>query len=288
LPSRPRQSPVRPPTFIRPQLYRIFSLNPCVDSILLSSISARLLDQHGQATNSPLSMPFQPKQHSIDFEVLQNHFHLPMAVVAKKFDVCLTFFKKICRQHGIKRWPYRKLRSLEKKITTLAERVEDRAEVHLTKLNDQLTQLRGLKTYDNYFASEHVAILEDRSEGEHNLAHSESEDRASTSRREPQEDAIAFDPCSALAQLAACSFQQDTRGSGDSDATMNDSSDDTSAQSQKGTWYPAKRVKRDHNDRLVKAEQPETDSRTAPHYNPMSIETLLRGATSAFKVEEAV
>lgn len=252
-------------------------------------------------------MPFQPKQHSIDFEVLQNHFHLPMAVVAKKFDVCLTFFKKICRQHGIKRWPYRKLRSLEKKITTLAERVEDRAEVHLTKLNDQLTQLRGLKTYDNYFASEHVAIsLEEHSEGEHNQTNSERNDRlASTSHREPQAAGIVFDPCSALAQLAACSFEQDTRGpqikrgqtligmglasEEDSDATMNDSSDDTSALSQKGTWYPAKRVKREHHGTIVKAEQSAMDCyQVRPSFNPMSIETLLRGATNDLKVEQSM
>lgn len=54
------------------------------------------------------------KADRITLEVLTDHFHLPMAEVAKKFDVCVTFFKRICRARGILRWPYRKLKSLEK------------------------------------------------------------------------------------------------------------------------------------------------------------------------------
>ena len=44
----------------------------------------------------------------LDLVTLEAHFHLPMQEVAKKFGVCMTFFKKICRTLGIKRWPYRK------------------------------------------------------------------------------------------------------------------------------------------------------------------------------------
>lgn len=42
-------------------------------------------------------------------EVLEAHYHLPMAEVAKKFEVCMTYFKKVCRQNGVKRWPYRQV-----------------------------------------------------------------------------------------------------------------------------------------------------------------------------------
>jgi len=45
----------------------------------------------------------------LDLVTLEAHFHLPMQEVAKKFGVCMTFFKKICRGLGIKRWPYRKV-----------------------------------------------------------------------------------------------------------------------------------------------------------------------------------
>ena len=47
----------------------------------------------------------------LDLPTLEAHFHLPMQEVAKKFGVCMTFFKKMCRQLGIKRWPYRKVSS---------------------------------------------------------------------------------------------------------------------------------------------------------------------------------
>jgi len=53
------------------------------------------------------------KAAKITLEVLQDHFHLPMAEVAKKFDVCLTYFKRVCRSHGVNRWPYRKIKSLQ-------------------------------------------------------------------------------------------------------------------------------------------------------------------------------
>jgi len=52
------------------------------------------------------------KAAKITKEVLESHFHLPMAEVAKKFQVCLTYFKKVCRSHGVKSWPYRKVYSV--------------------------------------------------------------------------------------------------------------------------------------------------------------------------------
>merc|ERR1712166_940747 len=64
--------------------------------------------------------PMQIKQ-TLTFEVLQEHFHIPMSEVAKKFGVCSTVFKRMCRTHGIKRWPFRKLQSLERQMLALNE-----------------------------------------------------------------------------------------------------------------------------------------------------------------------
>eukprot|EP00285_Hemiselmis_virescens_P004662 CAMPEP_0173416720 /NCGR_PEP_ID=MMETSP1356-20130122/85535_1 /TAXON_ID=77927 ORGANISM="Hemiselmis virescens, Strain PCC157" /NCGR_SAMPLE_ID=MMETSP1356 /ASSEMBLY_ACC=CAM_ASM_000847 /LENGTH=228 /DNA_ID=CAMNT_0014379035 /DNA_START=694 /DNA_END=1376 /DNA_ORIENTATION=+ len=47
---------------------------------------------------------------------LTQYLHLPEKAVAKQLGICLTSLKKLCRQHGITRWPYRKLKSLDKKI----------------------------------------------------------------------------------------------------------------------------------------------------------------------------
>lgn len=181
-------------------------------------------------------MPFQPKQHNIDFDALQSHFHLPMAQVAKKFDVCLTFFKKICRQHGIKRWPYRKLKSLEKRITTtIAPEPEPDAEPTASAEPDnQFAHLQGLKSYGNYFAAEHRAGAQASEDEDFVHPRPAASQRASKRRRvatqheeegleeeeEPKRPALqpgpppsAFDPMAALAQLACASrlVEEETR-----------------------------------------------------------------------------
>jgi hypothetical protein len=55
---------------------------------------------------------------------LRDHFNMPLNEVAKKFGMCTTALKKLCRKYGVMQWPHRKLRSLEKKIASLrAEQV---------------------------------------------------------------------------------------------------------------------------------------------------------------------
>lgn len=56
------------------------------------------------------------KKSHITKEALEKQFHLPLAQAAKQFGVCVTFMKRICREQGILRWPYRKLRSLQQKL----------------------------------------------------------------------------------------------------------------------------------------------------------------------------
>ena len=46
---------------------------------------------------------------SSDFIDLTVYFQLPEKMVAKKLGICLTSLKKMCRQQGINRWPYRKV-----------------------------------------------------------------------------------------------------------------------------------------------------------------------------------
>jgi hypothetical protein len=41
---------------------------------------------------------------------LSKYFSMPEKTVAKQLGICLTSLKKICRQNGINRWPYRKVR----------------------------------------------------------------------------------------------------------------------------------------------------------------------------------
>ncbi|KAG1699200.1 hypothetical protein DVH05_014116 [Phytophthora capsici] len=59
----------------------------------------------------------------LTMEELRPHFGRPIVDVAREFGICTTFLKKICRRCGIKRWPHRQIRSLNRTIQML-EQVE--------------------------------------------------------------------------------------------------------------------------------------------------------------------
>lgn len=52
-------------------------------------------------------------------EYLRQYFHLPLNEVAQLWGVSKPAFKKLCRQHGIKRWPSRQVSSIISSITML-------------------------------------------------------------------------------------------------------------------------------------------------------------------------
>ena len=57
----------------------------------------------------------------VELEDLRKCFNMPIAAVARKFGICATLLKKICRRHGIQRWPHRQIRSLQKSIDMLKD-----------------------------------------------------------------------------------------------------------------------------------------------------------------------
>ncbi|RAW38492.1 hypothetical protein PC110_g5270 [Phytophthora cactorum] len=59
----------------------------------------------------------------LTLEELRPYFGRPIVEVAREFGICTTFLKKICRRCGIKRWPHRQIRSLNRTIQML-EQVE--------------------------------------------------------------------------------------------------------------------------------------------------------------------
>ena len=52
---------------------------------------------------------------------ISNFFHLPMSAATKQLRIGSTALKKICRRHGIPRWPYRRLKAIEKIIEQLQQ-----------------------------------------------------------------------------------------------------------------------------------------------------------------------
>uniref|UniRef100_A0A7S4KEA1 RWP-RK domain-containing protein n=1 Tax=Guillardia theta TaxID=55529 RepID=A0A7S4KEA1_GUITH len=73
-------------------------------------------------------------------KVLREHFHLPLVDVARKFGMCTTAFKKLCRKQGVMQWPHRTLRSLEKKIASL--RAEQKFTNDHNSIEDQVKKLQ--------------------------------------------------------------------------------------------------------------------------------------------------
>ncbi|KAK9142226.1 hypothetical protein Syun_011626 [Stephania yunnanensis] len=59
---------------------------------------------------------------------LEAYFHLPIEVAAKKLAMCPTVLKKICRKHGMLRWPHRKIKSIDRQILSLRVSLREKNE----------------------------------------------------------------------------------------------------------------------------------------------------------------
>lgn len=67
-----------------------------------------LLLKQDRLTAFVLLMKGYGKQ-STSIEEIAKHFDKPIKVASKELDICTTLLKRICRFHGIERWPYRKV-----------------------------------------------------------------------------------------------------------------------------------------------------------------------------------
>jgi len=72
-------------------------------------------------------MPRPQKQITVD--QLSLMFHLPIKEVSEKLGICASVIQKFCRLHGIKRWPHRKIQSLDRKIDTVRQEIQTTAPV---------------------------------------------------------------------------------------------------------------------------------------------------------------
>lgn len=80
----------------------------------------------------PANEEYEPKQsckkkqkkrnaYKPSIEEIKEHFHLPLDQAAPALDICETKLKKLCREYGIKRWPYRTIKSESKQETEIEQ-----------------------------------------------------------------------------------------------------------------------------------------------------------------------
>jgi len=56
---------------------------------------------------------------------LRQYFHLPLIEAAQNCGLSATVFKKVCRRNGIRKWPYRQLKSLQSKIVDFQAHIDE-------------------------------------------------------------------------------------------------------------------------------------------------------------------
>eukprot|EP00291_Cryptomonas_curvata_P027068 CAMPEP_0172177322 /NCGR_PEP_ID=MMETSP1050-20130122/15369_1 /TAXON_ID=233186 /ORGANISM="Cryptomonas curvata, Strain CCAP979/52" /LENGTH=354 /DNA_ID=CAMNT_0012849823 /DNA_START=218 /DNA_END=1279 /DNA_ORIENTATION=- len=105
--------------------------------------------------------------------MLRDHFHLPLYTVAKKFSMCTTAFKKMCRRLDIPKWPHRQLRGIDKRIAAL------KAELAYTTTGDRKQFLSGIS-----------CLQEEKARLAQGLASAESVSDPSNSRSPSPQDVV--------------------------------------------------------------------------------------------------
>lgn len=107
------------------------------------------LEQAAAAVQAPVApAPAQPKptRVSLSYEEISKLFSLPIAEAASILGVCTSVLKRICRTHGIVRWPYRKIVSGKTGDDVKnAEREKAKELLELSKIAKQKASPGGLQ-----------------------------------------------------------------------------------------------------------------------------------------------
>ena len=56
---------------------------------------------------------------------MRRYFGVSINEAGEALGMCTSAIKKICRRHGIARWPHRKIASVEKSIHTIQHRIRE-------------------------------------------------------------------------------------------------------------------------------------------------------------------
>ncbi|KAE8100076.1 hypothetical protein FH972_018005 [Carpinus fangiana] len=77
-----------------------------------------------------------------------HYFHLPIEEAARRMKLCPTVLKKICRRDGMNRWPHRKVKSIQRQISSLTASLDSNnaearanAQAEIDRLQRELTNV---------------------------------------------------------------------------------------------------------------------------------------------------
>ncbi|CAH9076739.1 unnamed protein product [Cuscuta europaea] len=101
--------------------------------------------------NKPQKVPLSAQRErtgKLKLKDFAGYLHLPIEEAARRMNICPTVMKKICRRDGLVRWPYRKVRSIQRKIVNRSKSLSandaeerDRARVEILELQQQLANI---------------------------------------------------------------------------------------------------------------------------------------------------
>nr|BAN21753.1 minus dominance protein [Gonium quadratum] len=88
-------------------------LKDCMDAFLKQILSEGYrLEKDKPRSTVPLAKVLARKADLTSADI-SGYFHLPIKEASKSLGISTTYLKRICRQLGIPRWPYRKVASLD-------------------------------------------------------------------------------------------------------------------------------------------------------------------------------
>ncbi|CAN6279998.1 unnamed protein product [Urochloa humidicola] len=93
------------------------------------------VEQGRQMEGHPAGAGDGSKAKTLTFELVSQHFSVPINQAARELNVGLTVLKKRCRELGIPRWPHRKLQRMRKLIDDVQElgKETEQVDVDLTR-----------------------------------------------------------------------------------------------------------------------------------------------------------
>ncbi|KAL8150372.1 hypothetical protein V2J09_020180 [Rumex salicifolius] len=133
-------------------------------------------------TKKPSQRKRGKAEKQISLEVIQQYFAGSLKDAARSLGVCPTTMKRICRQHGISRWPSRKINKVNRSLSKLKRVIESvqgtDATFSLTSLSPNSIPVVGSTSWPSDFNGARQQILPSSNPFE--LIHEKAELQAST------------------------------------------------------------------------------------------------------------